>query len=372
MSMVTATLTWAASSAYDYTVIAKTGDVIGGITLNDLAWPFISDDGTVLFLGDYPMGHAVGAMFSRHVASPLGSVLVKQGDVIDGFMVDQIESEKRNGIGEIVFSNNLPPGGGIFRLKAKVAVPGDSIGGLTITFPCCFDLNDRGEIVFSAQYQAQDGTAGPGIFTPSRVIIKSGDSIAGGTATSVNNPALNRSGILAFNASYRDSANNLISGIFTQRRTVVKSGDTVSGLTLMNLGAPAISDLGLVGYEAVDPTGGRAFFIEHSLIAKTGDTIDGLTLVPPGDPLGPLDELILNAGAEALFSSNAMNSSGTTAGFFTRKHSVVAVGDTIAGISVGGLFSVASLNDAGQIAFVVDYFSPSQGEAVVVATPNGQ
>ncbi len=372
MATATATSTLAASSAYDYKVVARAGGVIGKIILHDLADPFISNDGTVLFLGDHPLGHAVGAMFSRRVAPPLASVVVKNGDVIDGFTVDQIESEKRNNIGEIVFTTNLA-GGGIFRPKARVAVSGDIIGGLTITFPSSFDLNNRGEVAFSAQYQGSGGSTGSGIFIPSRVIVKSGDTVAGVTPTLISNPALNNSGSLAFNASYEDSPNHFTFGIFTLRRIVVKVGDTVSGHTLMELSAPDISDLGLIGYEAQDNTNGRAFFVESTVIAKTGDTIDGLTLVPPGDPLAPLDGVILNASGEALFDSDATNASGTaTFGFFTGKHSVVAVGDTIAGISVTGLSSVASLNDAGQIAFVVNYSLPTQGQAVVVATPNGQ
>jgi hypothetical protein len=378
MSIAQVISIWAASSAYDYNVVAKSGDAIGGVTLNSIGAPFISDNGIVLFLGDYPNGFASGAMFSRHFAAAKGgSVLIKQGDVISGLSVHQISSAKRNDNGEVVFSStyNGGFGPGIFRLKAKVAAAGDIIGGLTLNGGLGgYDLNDFGEIVFGATYPSPDGVAGLGygIFTPNRIIVKSGDMIGGATLISVNNPALSKSGTVVFSGSYSDTPNHFTGAIFTQHRMVVKIGDTVGGLTLAGLSQPAINELGAIGFEGRFGGFGRAFFINHALIAKTGDTIDGLTLTPPGDPLAPLGGLTLNASGEGLFGSSATNRSGaSTGGWFTQNHSVVAIGDTVAGISVAGLSS-ASINDSGQVAFDVLYLSPSQGEAVIVATPNGR
>ena len=127
---------WAASPAYKYRVIAKSGDVIDGITLNDLSRPFISKE-TVLFLGDYPAGNTVGAMFAANIASGTKHVVIKQGDSIEGYVVNQILKEERNDRGEIVFSTTLA-GGGLFTLKAPVVVPGETIGGLPVNFSGTF------------------------------------------------------------------------------------------------------------------------------------------------------------------------------------------------------------------------------------------
>jgi hypothetical protein len=350
---------WAASPAYKYRVVAKSGDVIDGITLNDLSTPFISKE-TVLFLSDYPDGNAVGAMFAANIASGTKHVVIKQGDSIDGYVVNQILDEKRNDRGEIVFSTTLA-GGGIFTLKAPVVVPGQTIGGLTVDFPGNFSLNNKGEIVF----EASSDPVNRGIFTSKGLIVGAGATIDGITLTGASNPALSSSGIVAFNGYYSSSSNNH-TGVFTQNGAVVKAGDSVSGLSLGNFGAPAISTFGVIGYEATSSPSHRAFFIGHSLIAQTGDTIDGLTLQVPGDPLSPLDTLTLNADGEALFTSDATNANGAnTWGVFTAKHSVVANGDSIAGITVDNVRG-ATMNHRGQVAAVVSY---AGGTALIVATP---
>jgi hypothetical protein len=106
--------------------------------------------------------------------------------------------------------------------------------------------------------------------------------------------------------------------------------------------------------------------VDHSPIATTGGSIDGFTLQAPRDPLAPFDAFALNAGGEALFSSNALNADGTAGGgWFTAKHSVVAIGDTVAGITVDNLFG-ATMNNRGQVAVVASY---TGGTALIVATP---
>jgi hypothetical protein len=365
-SMIAPASLWAASPAYNYQVVAKSGDVIDGIPIDYLSTPFISNDETVLFLGGSP---AVNAMFATHIASGKKRVVIKQGDSIDGYVVNQIVDEKRNDRGEIVFSTTLAGGDGLFTLKAPVVVPGQTIGGLPVYLYSGFSLNNKGEIVFAALIN----DVGTGIFTPNKVVITNGATIGGVTLKGVYNPALSASGVVAFNGLYSISSTNY-DGIFTRKGTVVKSGDSVSGLTLFTLGAPAISTFGVIGYEGTSLIKGspspnlvRAFFIDHSRIAQTGDTtIDGLTLQAPGDPLAPRDTFNLNAGGEALFSSNATNANGAaTGGWFTAKHSVVAIGDTVAGISVDNVYG-ATMNDRGQVAVVVSY---TGGTALIVATP---
>jgi len=359
ISSLTPASLWAASPAYKYRVVAKSGDVIDGITLNDLSTPFISKE-TVLFQSDYPDGNIAGAMFAANIASGAKNVVIKQGDSIDGYVVNQILNEKRNDRGEIVFSTTLR-GGGIFTLKAPVVVGGQTIGGLPVTFPGDFSLNNKGEIVFAASSDA----VGRGIFTSKGLIAGGGTTIGGITLNGASNPALSNSGVVAFNGDYSISSNHY-TGVFTQNGVIVKEGDSVSGLSLSNIGAPAISKFGVIGYEATSSLFQRAFFIDHSLIAQTGDTIDGLTLRAPGDPLAPLDTLTLNADGEALFSSAATNANGTnTGGWFTAKHSVIADGDSVDGITVNNVYG-ATMNDRGQVAAVVSY---AGGTALIVATP---
>jgi hypothetical protein len=64
----------AKSIVYTYQVVAQSGGVLGGIPLTNLVSPFISNDETVLFLGDYPAGNSQGALFSTNFGSAKQSV----------------------------------------------------------------------------------------------------------------------------------------------------------------------------------------------------------------------------------------------------------------------------------------------------------
>ena len=383
--MITALSIGAASSAYNYTVVAKSGDVIDGITLSNLTRPFIADDGTVLFIKDYDLNTTCcSVLFSKHVNSAGGAVVVKQGDVIDGLTITQIFRATSNDSGEIVFSASFTgprAGTGIFRRKAKVVATGDTIGGLTILGPNSDgQLNDSGEIVFASQYSGPNGT-GSGLFTPNRVIVQNGTTIGGLTLTGVSAPVLSKNGTIAF-----IGGTNSFVGIFTQSGLLLKNGQTVSGLPLVGpLPNPAITELGVIGFGSnciLNGVIGIAFFLGQAVIAKTGDTIDGLTLSVSGDPVAPQPlGIAFNATGEAVFESLATTASGaSTAAIFTQHHLVVQNGDTIAGFTVGNIFGsggsfffLPSINDSGQVAFqTTDASSKSLGTAIFVATPKGQ
>src|SRR5271155_2220958 len=131
ISAVAASSAWAASPAYTYQVVAKSGDVIGSITLTNLISVSISNDETVLFTGDIPSAPS-GALFSTNFASGKKSVVVQAGQSIGGSVLEAISIPARNDSGEIVFSSsvvNNNNGEGIFTPTAALVVPGQTISG---------------------------------------------------------------------------------------------------------------------------------------------------------------------------------------------------------------------------------------------------
>jgi hypothetical protein len=357
MSLAAATPVWAASNAYTYQVIAKSGDVIGGLTLTHLYTPYLSNDGTVLIVGDIPSAQD-GALFSINFESGKKSLLVERGQSIGGYTMGSLTTAARNDNGEIIFGVNLPNGNGIFNLKGPVDLPGQIIGGISQT-PVTFTLNNAGEIVFDAVYNnGQNG----GIFTPTSVLAKAGTTIGGIKLTNANSPSLSWGGQIAFIGGVPTGSSS-VSGIFTLNGLIAKTGDTIGGHTLGGITIPSISKLGLVGFEALDtPEQTSLYYIDHSVAAQSGENIDFLNLQTGG----ATDGLILNAAGEGLFLSQAINLNGINVlGYFTTKHSVLGEADTVAGLTVLSVNS-ATMNDAGQVAINVSY---QGGTAVIVATP---
>jgi hypothetical protein len=363
---------WAASSSYDYQVFAKPGDVIGDVTLDSISSAFLSDDGSVVFVGRY--NSCCEALFFKRSAAARGRILIRQGDLIDGQSISLFRSVKRNDRGEVVFSANINDSSsvGIFRLKSAVALPGETLGGITLTnLFGDFDLNDPREIVFDGFSGSSADDAVYGIFTPRRVIVRSGDVIDGLTLQVPAQPTLSKNGVVAFTSTFEDSEGQLGIGVFTQHRLVVKGGDTLDGLPLLSLGEAIISERGVIGIAfdySLDPIR-QAFAVGGKIAVKSGDVIDGFTIV--GQPDGIPFPATLNANGEVLFTTGAISPDGAGKfALFTPHHLVAAPGDTIKGLTAQGGVSLGSINDAGQIAFLIFLDAGGSQAALIVATPN--
>jgi hypothetical protein len=362
----------AASSPYDYQVFAKTGDVIGDITLESFSSAFLSDDGSVVFVGRY--NSCCEALVFKRSAASKGQILIRQGDLVDGQSISSFQSVKRNDRGEIVFSATIGEGSsvGIFRLTSAVALPGETLGGITLTnLFGDFDLNDRREIVYDGFSGSPANDAVYGIFTPSRVIVRSGDVIDGLTLQVPGEPTLSKNGLVAFTSTFEDSAGQMGIGVFTQHRLVVKVGDTLDGLPLLGLGEAIISERGLIGiaFDYSNAPIGQAFAVGGKIAVKSGDVIDGFTIV--GQPDGIPFPATLNANGEVLFTTGAISPGGATEfALFTTHHLVAAPGDTIEGLTAQGGVNSGSINDAGQVAFLLFLDRGDSQAALIVATPN--
>ena len=347
--------------------------VIGDITLDTISSAFMSDDGSVVFVGRY--SSCCEALFFKRSAAAKGRILIRQGDLIDGQSISSFQSFKRNDRGEIVFSANIGDGSsiGIFRLKSAVALPGETLGGITLTnLFGDFDLNDRREIVFDGFSGSPADGAVYGIFTPDRVIVRSGDVIDGLTLQVPGVPTLSKDGLVAFTSTFEDSKGQLGIGVFTPHRLVVKGGDTLDGLPLLGLGEAIISERGVIGIAfdySVDPIL-QAFAVGGKIAVKSGDVIDGFTIV--GQPDGIPFPATLNANGEVLFTTGAISPGGATEfALFTTHHLVAAPGDTIEGLTAQGGVNSGSINDAGQVAFLLFLDRGDSQAALIVATPKG-
>ena len=333
----------AAPTAYTFTVVAKTGDIISGKTLTGFNQPSfgpnspaINAGGNVAYYATYSEGVFVGegiftsaslvlkngesisgdtvdgisfvpalndrgtvvvrGLLSSQESAILGStiLLAKAGDQIGGQTLTSFGLPAINNQGTVAFVGSSSSGTGIFTQTAVLAKSGELIEGLPLDSFGPPAINDRGTVAFQSWLSGRIATA---IFTPTAVLVKVGDTIGGKTLTDLFfAPALNSSGTVAFMGVFSGGT-----GVFTQNTLLEQAGDTIGGLKLTSFGSPVINDAGLVAFFATYPEG-TGIFTQTSPIAKTGDTICGKTLIGLGQPA------INNIGAvafTALFSDRS-------------------------------------------------------------------
>jgi hypothetical protein len=190
-----------------------------------------------------------GTAGAADAASPYTlTIVAKTGDTIGGKTLVVVESLVINDSGTIAFRGLFSGGSGIFTPSALLATTGDTIGGKTLTNLEVPAINDSGTVAFFGTF-----SGGSGIFTPSALLAKTGDTIGGKTLTSfppsaltgLGSPAINDSGTVAFLGAFSGG-----SGIFTPSALLAKNGDTIGGKTLSAFGSPAINDRGAVAFLA--------------------------------------------------------------------------------------------------------------------------
>jgi hypothetical protein len=249
-------------------IVIKNGDSVTGHTVDGISFvPALNDRGTVVVRG---------LLSSQESAILASTILAKTGDMIGGQTLTSFGLPAINNDGTVAFVGSSLSGNGIFTQTGVVAKSGESIEGLTLASFGPPAINDRGMIAFQSWLSGKTATA---IFTPTAVLVKVGDTIGGKTLTDLFfAPTLNSSGTVAFMGAFSGGT-----GVFTQNALLEQTGDTVGGRKLTSFGSPVINDRGLVAFFATYP-GGSGIFTQTSLIAKTGDTICGKTLIGLGQP----------------------------------------------------------------------------------------
>jgi hypothetical protein len=396
MSTILVSSGWAQNAPYSYQIVAESGQVIGGHTLQRFGEPSLSNDGTVLFSGTDPSGQQ--ALYSINTNTNAASVLAKQGDTISGLTINSFGEYKRTNAGEVVFQAAVnSTSQAIFQINGqsspqKVVAEGDTVSGLPIQNLSQFDVNDSGAIIFTASW---NNDANSGVFTPQSVLVKTGDTFNGITLLGVDTLQANNlynsgmidlgnDGVVSFRGTYGNPSSPSYA-IFSSQGLVAKGGQTIDGLTLSGTRSYEFFDGGIT------KTGGLVCFrdwnydaviVGQQVVAQEGNVVDGYTLEGPLDADNPseFDGLAVNAQGEAVFYTRSSDVNGNDAfGVFTSTHAVLVGNNlTIGGIAVPAYnaeFSKFSLNDAGQVALAVE--NPPAAtqvlpDVLLLATPNPQ
>jgi len=339
-----------ASPVYTYSVLAKSGDVIDGVTLGAIREFAISDNGQeVAFTADVVGGSGV--------FTPT-SLLARSGDVIGGVVVGSAVGPSINNSGEVVFNG----ANSILTPTSKIAAVNDTIDGrLLKQIVSAPSINNSGTIAFRATHSAAYRSA---IFSQGAVMIDYGDSVGGGrilfAALGSKAPGLNNNDVAAFEGYATTSPNN---GIFaTDNTTLALKNDIIGGIKWNQLAVggagPVLNDSGEFafvggGYDAGIPRSypfGGVLYASGRVVARQDDVIGGNTLALINSS-GSGHVIDINNPGQVAFTSSLV---GGGRGAFVEQSEVAVTGDTILGRTVDTVYNNIAIADAGQVLFVAD------------------
>jgi len=135
-----------ASPIYTTSIIAQTGDIVGGQTLTGVVGnhPGINNNDQVAYEGFYNGG---AALFVDHTA------VQRTGDVVSGVTLTGLGSPSIDSAGILSYRGYFGATAGIFTTGTLLVQEGAVIGGKTVTFFNDPTSNDSGTVVFYSLYR---------------------------------------------------------------------------------------------------------------------------------------------------------------------------------------------------------------------------
>lgn len=237
-------------------VVVKTGDRIGGVTVEGISQFEISKSGLLVFAGTFG---------SRSIGGGFNGTVYRQGlFTTTSLLAKSCEIQ--------VTTTGCYPGG----------APGDYAGGHEIQSVLYPTINNSGETAFDC--------APARVCTPSSVVAQNGSTIQGITLTAALRAQINNSGGVAFFGNF-NSPSGQAGGIFTPSAALAKAGDTIDGHAIAGVIGVAngtyldLSDDGTVVFNALLPHNPGCFLgapmavlTQANVIAESCDTFDGVTV----------------------------------------------------------------------------------------------
>jgi len=123
-------------------LLVKIGDTVGGKLLTGVGDPYINNAGEVVFEGFYIGGNGIFALNAD-------SLLIEEGDMVDGTVVDEFDHPAMNSNGVLIFNADDPTDlEGIYTLDRLLVQEGDIIEGKVLTNVGEPVINNRENFVF--------------------------------------------------------------------------------------------------------------------------------------------------------------------------------------------------------------------------------
>ena len=357
-----------AVTVYSFGIAAETGQtVIDGRTLSNIELQQISlnNAGQIAFSARF-------SGLSGRAVTTLDRIVAKSGDIFSGITLNEAFTSNMNEGGRVTFQGLFagPAGdnygmfdeGGLVARKNTLidAVSMDAVFGPS-------HIDNAGQVYFTANTSGIFG--GPSVMSSTARILHFDDVIDGKrwSGATTNRPHVSGNGTVAIAGGFRGTAANPGngSGIFALGATtglIAEAGDVFGGESWSGRASKiALNDDGFFAWFGNIQGGGNALFSTDGLIARNGDTVGGkqiLILNPNSTGFGPdtnnSRQLVSPAtisGGSAILSNTGLS---------------VGTGDTIAGKTLSTIVTHPVINDLGQVAFIGNF---TGGTGIFLASP---
>lgn len=178
--------TASAQPKYEFEIIARQGDTVGGLEITDLATARINENGEIAFAGDSGSTDVIW--------STTGVLLAEGQDIGSGVIVPALRQENFdfNNAGQVAAAG-LSSSDGIFTSIGTAITPGSTIGGAMISgnFDINVGLADDGTVFFIADVETSPGLFTTTVFSSSTILAQEGQTIGGVTLTDIGSGGSN-------------------------------------------------------------------------------------------------------------------------------------------------------------------------------------
>ncbi|MEM1011489.1 MAG: hypothetical protein AAGI46_04625, partial [Planctomycetota bacterium] len=299
-------------------------------------------------------------------------IVARDGDTIGGRSVDFLSGAALiNDNGEVAFSGGSGSGSdgvlAVWSTTDLLLVEGQDLGG-GVTVPeftlATFAFNDAGEAAVTGFFDQDEG-----IYTSTGTVITPGSTI-GGVTISGNfdgNVALADDGTAFFIADVETAPGVFTTTVFSSTAVLAQEGDTIGGVTLTDIGSRGVS-----GSFGIDDAGNAVFFntplgsssSPTAIVSTAGFALEEGSTFPSGPLAGQtIDEInnssyafAVNGQGDILFDGSV----GGVEGVYSQDGLVIADG-LVGGIDGDFVFG-NDLNDNGTFAaFFTDFITIDRG-----------
>ena len=377
MGLVLGPLGQVRAQGYDLSILVKQGDSVDGKTLVGATSARLNDNGLIAFQGSYTEGG-----FSREgnftFDGTTGSFLVSVsqngpsevcgGKTLSGGNQRALSTPRLNNNDLATFFAKFP-GIGIFTHDGTTCTfIGGSQGGL-------LEINDDDVIAHGVSQPAivliELLPGGP----VSTVVAQQGDTVAGQTITNTNGLALrlNNNNVVVFHGEFSDGKNRIVTSSGGSLSLVAEPGTMCGATTIANVLYPDINDDNDVVFSGTDTSGAKGLFRVSdsgcSVVVQEGSMCGGAAL---DDIQVDRQHKMNNDGAVVFVGNFAGGSRQLFAQSDGECVGVAKTGDPVDGATITGGFSVAgaSINNGGDIVFETQVDdSGTSRKAIILAEP---
>ncbi len=351
---------------YQFKVVVKTGQTIGGYTLSSLASPAINNLGNMIFSA-YVHAPFGSSTYFAGLFSPEGLIVPANGfpaclgpyAINDAGQIAFVEDSKLSPT--MVYVSGVYESNYIGGPVTTIAAPGSTVDGVQLLENICSNSAQANGGTFAFDHAGRIAFLDSGGFYKytSEHGLKKIDTSKFDGQSSLSGLVIGQSDEILFQSSV---------GVFARDRALVRTPEHLDGVDITSVYSAVASrdaKLAVLGYIGPITADDAVLFTRDSVVAKSGQRIGDKVLTTAGFPFFGFPA-VNNRGEIIFAASFGAGVYPADTAIFSPHAVIVSVGDSIDGGTIASL-GVPALNDYGVIAFLATLTDGTQ--EIIEATP---